>query len=143
MKKFIVIAIGVISLILVLIAFLLAQNSSGNIFTNYPAGNWYELVWTRHGVNVLACIGFFLLCVGSFFGIVAAIPFKFSKFLMVLVGLMFVGAGVLMLLTPGAVYSHGEPFDMAASYTAVCVLTLVAGGVELVGACVGFLPEKK
>lgn len=143
MKKFILPVIGLIALILVGVAFGLGSNSAGNIYAIKPAGNWYQLVWTTKGVSTIGVVGFFLLCVGAFFGLVALIPFKFSKFLMALVGLMFVGAGVIMLLTPGAVYSHGEPFDMAASYTAVCVLTLVAGGLDLLGACVGFLPEKK
>ena len=142
MKKFILPVIVLIVLILVGVAFGLGSNSAVTLHEFKPGGNWYQLVWTTKGVTALACVGFFLLCFGAFFSIPAAVPF-ISKYFLLLAGALFVGAGVLMLMTPGAVYSHGEPLELTASYIAACVLVLVAGGLELVGACVGFLPEKK
>lgn len=146
MKKFILPVIGLIALILVGITFGLGANSAVYfVEETLGRGNWYQLVWTIKGVSVIGCVGFFLLCVGSFFGLIALVPFKFSKFLMALVGLMFIGAGVMFLLTPGSVYSgiNANLYHKTSSYIAMIVLVFVAGGLDLLGACVGFLPEKK
>ena len=72
------------------------------------------------------------------------IPFKGRKFGVLLAGALFVATGVMFLLTKDAVYTaHKELYHNTDSFIAMAVLVFVAGGLELLGACVEFLPEKK
>ena len=91
-------------------------------------------------------MGFFFFCVAVFLALVTMIPFKFRFIGVCLAGLLFVAAGVMFILTPGAVYGgHGaaSEFHNTDSFTAMIVLVFVAGGLELLATLVSLLPEKK
>lgn len=147
MKKFIVPIINLVSLILSSVVFGLGATSAVK-FTprDEVAGNWYELVWTRFSpLSAIAIVGFFLFCFACFFTLLTMIPFKFRFVGVCLAGLLFIGAGVMFLLTPGAVYTGSNASDYAKtdSFIAMIVLVFVAGGLELVATAVSLLPEKK
>ena len=79
-----------------------------------------------------------------FFTLVTMIPFKGRKFAVALVGLLFVAAGLLFFFTPtGYFLSAASRYSNTDSFIAMMVLVFVAGGLELLGAVVEFLPEKK
>ena len=147
MKKFILPVINLISIVLSAVVFGLGANSAvyrGQ--TSDGQGNWYQLVWTiPQPLQVVAVMGFFLFVFAVFFTLVTMIPFKYRKVGLCLVGLMFVAAGVMFLMTPGAVYTgnNAGSYKLSDSLIAMAVLVFVAGGLELVGACIDFLPEKK
>ena len=147
MKKFILPVINLISIVLSAVVFGLGANSAvyrGQ--TSHGEGNWYQLVWTvTDPLKVVAVLGFFLFVFAVFFALVTMIPFKYRKFGLVLVGLMFVAAGVLFLMTPSAVYTgnNAGSYKLSDSLIAMAVLVFVAGGLELAGACLDFLQENK
>ena len=147
MKKFILPVINLISLVLSAVVFGLGANSAvyrGQ--TSNGQGNWYQLVWTIPSpLAVIAVVGFFLFVFAVFFTLVTMIPFKVRKFCVALVGAMFIAAGVMFLLTPGAVYTgaNAASYVRSDSLIAMAVLVFVAGGLELIGSVVEFLPEKK
>ena len=147
MKKFILPVINLISLVLSAVVFGLGANSAvyrGQ--TSNGQGNWYQLVWSiKSPVAVIAVVGFFLFVIAVFFTLVTMIPFKYRKFCVALVGAMFIGAGVMFLLTPGAVFTgaNAASYIKSDSLIAMSVLVFVAGGLELIGSCIEFLPEKK
>lgn len=146
MKKFIVPVINLIALVLSAVVFGLGANTSV-VFTskNTAAGNWYQLVWTHNNpLEVIPLVGFFLFCVAVFVALVTMLPFKGRKFCVLLAGLMFVGAGVMFLMTPNAAFgSDAHLYSKTDSLIAMAVLVFVAGGLEVLGSCVELLPEKK
>lgn len=145
MKKFILPAINLIALVLSAVVFGLGANSAVYLKTAANgAGNWYQLVWTVAPGTVIPLIGFFAFCVAAFIALVTMIPFKARKFCVLLAALLFIATGVMFLLTKDAVYSaHKELYSMTDSFIAMAVLVFVAGGLELIGSVVEFLPEKK
>ena len=145
MKKFILPAINLIALVLSAVVFGLGANSAVYLKTAANgAGNWYQLVWTVAPGTIIPLIGFFAFCVAAFVALVTMIPFKGRKFFVLLTALLFIGTGVMFLLTKDAVYSaHKELYHMTDSFIAMAVLVFVAGGLELIGSVVEFLPEKK
>ena len=148
MKKFILPVINLISLILSGIVFGLGANTAVEFkYGNVAAGNWYQLVWQiapQSNPNAFGIVGFFVFIAAVFFTLVTMIPFKARKFCVALVGLLFVAAGVFFFLTPnGAFGSRVNLYQNTDSFIAMAVLVFVAGGLELLGAAVEFLPEKK
>ena len=146
MKKFILPVINLISLVLSAVVFGLGANSAVYAITKSSgAGNWYQLVWTIAPGTLIPLLGFFLFVFAVFFALVTMIPFKFRKYCVALVGAMFIATGVMFLLTPAAVYTGvtSNLYHSTDSLIAMAVLAFVSGGLELVGACVEFLPEKK
>lgn len=146
MKKFIVPIINLVSLILASVVFGLGATTAVKFGDDEKLfGNWYELVWTRFSpLSVIAVVGFFLFCVACFLTLLSMIPFKFRFAGLCLAGLMFIGAGVMFLLTPNAVYTtHTASISKTDSFIAMIVLVFVAGGLELVATAVSLLPEKK
>ena len=147
MKKFILPVINLISIVLSAVIFGLGANSAvyrGQ--TSAGQGNWYQLVWTiPQPLAALAVVGFFVFVFAVFFALVTMIPFKARKYCLCLLGAMFIAAGVLFLLTPGAVYTgaNAASYIRSDSLIAMSVLAFVAGGLELIGSVVEFLPEKK
>ena len=147
MKKFIVPVINLIALVLSAVVFGLGANSAvyRGVSSN-GKGNWYQLVWTIPSQpTVIGLVGFFLFCIAVFVALVTMLPFKGRKFCVLLAGLMFVGAGVMFLMTPGAVYTgpNAASYIKSDSLIAMAVLVFVAGGLEVLGSCVELLPEKK
>ena len=147
MKKFILPVINLIAIVLSAVVFGLGANSAVyRLQASMGQGNWYQLVWTvAQTPTVIGLVGFFLFVLAVFFTLVTMIPFKGRKFAECLVGLMFVGAGVMFLLTPGAVYTgpNAASYHATDSLIAMAVLVFVAGGLELLGSLIEFLPEKK
>lgn len=145
MKKFILPAINLIALVLSAVVFGLGANSAVYLKTaTNGAGNWYQLVWTVAPGTIVPLIGFFAFCLAAFIALVTMIPFKARKFCVLAAALLFIATGVMFLLTKDAVYSaHKELYSMTDSFIAMAVLVFVAGGLELIGSVVEFLPEKK
>ncbi len=146
MKKFIVPIINLVSIILASVVFGLGSTSAVK-FTprDEVAGNWYQLVWNYvEPLKVIAVVGFFLFVVAVFLCLVTMIPFKFRLVGLCLAGLMFVGAGVMFLLTPGAVFgSKAALYGKTDSFIAMIVLVFVSGGLELLATAVDLIPSKK
>ena len=147
MKKFILPVINLVSLVLSAVIFGLGANSA--VYWGQSSngqGNWYQLVWSiAETPTAVGLLGFFLFVFAVFATLVTMIPFKYRKFAVACVGAMFVVAGVMFLLTPASVYTgvNAEGYIKSDSLIAMAVLAFVAGGLELCGACVEFLPEKK
>lgn len=152
MKKFILPVINLIALVLSAVVFGLGANTAVN-FGSVAQGNWYQLVWTPYTnlegnsvYSLIAILGFFFFVFAAFFALVTMVPFKGRKFGVCLAGALFIAAGVMFLLTMGDVFKYYaaiSEFKKTDSFTAMAVLVFVAGGLELVGACIDFLPEKK
>ena len=146
MKKFILPAINLIALVLSAVVFGLGANSAVYLKTAANgAGNWYQLVWTVAPGTVIPLVGFFAFCVAVFLTLVFMfIPLRISRFGVLISGLLFAATGAMFLLSKDAVYSaHKELYHMTDSFIAMAVLVFVAGGLELIGSVVEFLPEKK
>ena len=147
MKKFIVPIINLVSLILASVVFGLGATTAVKFGASEVAsGNWYQLVWEiPQTLKVVAVMGFFFFCVACFLALVTMIPFKFRFVGVCLAGLLFIGTGVMFLLTPGAVYSGSNAalYSKTDSFIAMIVLVFVAGGLELLATAVSLLPEKK
>ena len=147
MKKFIVPVINLISMVLAGVIFGLGANTAVEhvgVSTNSPAGNWYQLVWQfSDKINYWGLVGFFLLCVASFLLLVTLLPFKARKFVVLVVGLMLIAAGVMFLFTPRGVYYTNPSYVKTDSLIAMSILAFVAGGLEVLGSVVELLPEKK
>lgn len=143
MKKFILPVINLIALVLSSVVFGLGASTAARMISNNEgAGNWYQLVWNTH--PLIGVLGFFFFVFAAFFALVTMIPFKGRKFGLVLTGGLFIAAGVMFLLTPAAHFgSRIGLYEKTDSFIAMIVLVFVAGGLELVGACLDFLPEKK
>jgi len=146
MKKFIVPIINLVSIILASVVFGLGANTAVEFkATETASGNWYQLVWNYvEPLKVIAVVGFFLFVVAVFLCLVTMIPFKFRLVGLCLAGLMFVGAGVMFLLTPDAVFgSKAALYGKTDSFIAMIVLVFVAGGLELLATAVDLIPSKK
>lgn len=147
MKKFILPVINLVSIVLSAVIFGLGANSAvyrGE--TSNGQGNWYQLVWTiTKQPTIVGLLGFFLFVFAVFFALVTMVPFKGRKFCVCAVGAMFIAAGVMFLMTPGAVYTgvNAASYIKSDSLIAMAVLAFVAGGLELIGSAVEFLPEKQ
>ena len=145
MKKFILPVINLIALVLSAVVFGLGANSAVYFKTSTTGvSNWYQLVWTTQPGTLIPLLGFFFFVFAAFFALVTMIPFKGRKFGVILAAALFIGAGVMFLLTKDAIYTaHPELYHNTDSFIAMMVLVFVAGGLELIGAVVDFLPEKK
>ncbi len=145
MKRILSPIINLVSLILVGVAFGLAGLTAASQpnKAESSAGSYYQLVWNRVGDplhhNVLALVGFFLLCVGALVLLVVFLP-KVRKFLAPVGGLMLVGAGVITLLTPKAI---NPALTNKPGLIAMAVLIFVAAGFELVIAALEFLDKSE
>lgn len=147
MKKFILPVINLVSIVLSAVIFGLGANSAVYRLTSSNGqGNWYQLVWTiAKQPTLVGLLGFFLFVFAVFFALVTMVPFKGRKFCVCTVGAMFIAAGVMFLMTPGAVYNgvNAASYIKSDSLIAMAVLAFVAGGLELIGSAVEFLPEKQ
>ena len=151
MKKFIVPVINLISMVLAGVIFGLGANSAIENKAGVGQGNWYQLVWQMSDKpNLWGLIGFFALCVGAFALLITLLPFKARKYCVLVVGLLLIGAGVMIFLSPRAIYAYnannwnylGQNYVRTDSLIAMSILAYVAGGLEVLGAVVEFLPEK-
>ena len=147
MKKFIIPVINLVGLVLSAVIFGLGANSAVYFGqTSNGQGNWYQLVWSLSNEPVFfAQLGFFLFIAAVVGALLTMIPFKHRKFCLLFVCALFVGAGVMILLSPDAVFTgaNASLYHRTDSLIAMGVLAFVAAFLECVAACVDFLPEKK
>ena len=146
MRKFLSPILNLINLILVSIAWGLSGQSAVKdaVVESHPvAGNMYQVVWMGSKANILGIIGFLLFCVACFGLLVAFLPLKARKFVACLNGLMFAGAGVLLLLAPKFYDAGSGKFELTGAFIAICVLILVAALVSLCMAALDFTAKKE
>ena len=146
MRKFLLPIINLVNIILVSIAWGLSGQSAVKdaVVKAHPvAGNMYQVVWMGSKANIIGIVAFFLFCVACFFTLVAFLPVKIRKFVVCLGGLMYVGAGVLFLLSPKFYdYSIIKP-ELTGAFIAICVLILVAGAFSLLMAAIDMFAKKE
>ena len=148
MRKFLLPIINLINLILISITWGLSGKSAILETVNHQStgrGNIYQVVWMGTHANVLGIIGFFLFCVACLAMLVAFLPIKSRKFVSCAGGLMFVGAGVLMLIAPFPPHydcAINAP-KLSGSLIAMAVLTLIAGAFMLLMSVIDFASEGK
>ena len=145
MRKFLLPVINVINLILVSIAWGLSGQSAVLDKKEVGHGNIYEVIWMGTKPNVLAIVGFFLLCFASLALLVAFLPIKIRKFVTCFGGLSFIGAGVLFLISPFPPHydrSIIEP-KLSGALIAICVLLFVAGALTVLMSVSEFLGKKE
>ena len=146
MRKFLSPILNVINLILVSIAWGLSGQSAVKdaVVKSHPvSGNMYQVVWMGSKANIIGIIGFLLFCVACFGLLVAFLPLKVRKFVACLNGLMFAGAGVLLLLAPKFYCAGSGEFELTGAFIAICVLILVAALFSLCMAAVDFTAKKE
>ena len=146
MRKFLLPIINLVNLILVSIAWGLSGKTAVLETANHKSvgcGNMYQIVWMGSKANIIGIIAFFLFCVACFATLVAFLPVKVRKFVACLAGLMYVGSGVLFLLSPKTYdYSILAP-ELTGAFIAFCVLILVAGGLSLLMAAIDMFAKKE
>lgn len=134
MRKFLLPVINLINLILVSIAWGLSGKSAILETINHKSvgcGNMYQIVWMGSTANVIGIVAFFLFCVACFATLVAFLPIKARKFVSCLAGLMYVGSGVMFLLSPKFYDYNIQMPKLTSAFIAFCVLILVAGAFSL------------
>lgn len=145
MRKFLLPIFNLINLILVSIAWGLSAKTAiidaGR--NNLASGNMYEIVWMGTKTNIIGIVAFFLFCVAAFLTLVAFLPLKGRKFVTCLDGLMYVGAGVLFLLSPKFYDRSIIEVELTGAFIAFCVLILVAGAFALCMAASEFFGKKE
>ena len=148
MRKFLSPILNVINLILVSIALGLSGQSAVLETVGHKEvgkGNIYQVIFMGTKPNVLAFVGFGLLCLACLALLVAFLPLKARKFVACVEGLSFVGAGVLFLI--GSVPPHYdcsivEP-KLSGALIAICVLLFVAGLFSVIMAALDFTAKKE
>ncbi len=148
MRKFLSPILNVINLILVSIAWGLSGQSAVLETANHTEvgrGNIYQVIFMGTKPNILAIVGFGLLCLACLALLVAFLPLKARKFVACVEGLSFIGAGVLFLI--GSVPPHYdcsiiEP-KLSSALIAICVLLFVAGAFSLLMTALEFAGKKE
>ncbi len=142
MRKFLIPIINLVNIILVSISFGLANNTAAlNMDVN--SGNYYQLVWNAADVkNIIGIVGFFLFVVAAALMLVNFLPIKARKVIAPLTGLMFIGAGVLVLMTPANANIHWISMELTGSLIAMAVLLIIAGALSLLMSVLDFTAKK-
>ena len=146
MRKFLLPIINLVNLILVSIAWGLSGKSAVLETVNHKSvgcGNMYQIVWGGSNANIVGIIAFFLFCVACFATLVAFLPIKVRKFVACLAGLMYVGSGVLFLLSPKFYDYNIQVPELTGAFIAFCVLILIAGAFSLVMAAIDMFAKKE
>ena len=144
MRKILVPILGLLSLVLLGIAFGLASLSiATHTLSNTVVGvSYYQAVWQGDNKSALCIVGFFLLCFGALATLVGLLPLKVRKFIVCGAALLSIVAGIFILLTPNFYFG-----DLASKYTvnggliATGVLVIVAGALEALAALLDFKKE--
>lgn len=145
MRKFLIPIINLVNVILVSITFGISVNTSAVDAgqNSRPLGNYYQLVWNpADHVNVIGIVGFFLFVVAAALMLFNFLPLKARKCTSPLTGLLFVGAGVLFLLTPKTCDINPVELELTGSLIAMAVLVFVAGALTLAMAALDFTNKK-
>ncbi len=139
MRKFLSPIINIISMVLVGIAFGLAGLSAAHGAGDSNIGCYYEQVWNTNN-NVMAIVGFFLLCVGAFMLLVVFLP-KIRKFTALLAGALLIAAGVFALMTPGFI-NGATPVTLQPGLIGMATLLFIAGGFSLIISVIEFVSKE-
>lgn len=146
MRKFLLPIINLVNIILTSIAFGLGSKTAvvDKALGEVGKGSYYQLVWnSADHANVLGIIGFFLFVAAAAFMLTLFIPVKCRKFTALLTGALYIGAGVLFLMTPGACDVAIIKPVLTGSLIAMAVLVFIAGGLSLVMGLLDFKKESK
>lgn len=145
MRKFLLPIINLVNLILVSIAWGLSGKTAvidaGR--NDAKCGNIYQVIWMGSKPNIIAIVAFFLFCVACLITLIAFLPVKVRKFCTCLGGLMYVGAGVLFLLSPKTYDYSIIEVELTGALIAICVLILIAGAFSLCMSAIEFLGKKE
>lgn len=148
MRKFLLPIINLVNVILVSITFGLAKNPVGSIeYTSKLStdlNNYYNVVWGyQETPNAIGIVGFFLFVVAAFLTLVAFLPVKARKFVTEAAGALYIGAGVLFLLTPShyCINILGS-IELSGSLIAMAVLVFVAGALNLLMSVLEFTTKE-
>lgn len=142
MRKFLLPIISIVNLILAGIAFGLGGNTAAYspVGTDRAIGNYYQLVWNQP--TVMSMLAFFFFVFAVFFTLVYFIPFKHRKFANVLVGGLFIAAGLLTLTVPNIYAQSNFAYTRSGSLIAMTVLMCVAGGLSLLSSLIEFADKE-
>lgn len=147
MRKFLVPVINLVNIILVSIVFGLGSNTA--VYETIRGvdslrGNYYQLVWgAADKANALGIVGFFLFVVAVAATVATFIPFKCRKYTLVLVGAMYIAAGVLFLNTPNGCDQLVFAQKLSDSLIAMAVLVFIAGAFTLGAAALELTAKKE
>jgi len=145
MRKFLIPIINLVNIILVSISYGLGNNTAviDSALSDTPRGNYYQLVWNAADhANVIGIVGFFLFVIATALMLVNFLPIKARKVIAPITGAMFIGAGVLFLLTPGKADIHFIEMKLTGSLIAMAVLVIIAGALTLVMSVLDFTAKK-
>ncbi len=149
MRKFLIPIINLVNVILVSIVFGISVNPSAfdtHTGSSVSVGNYYQLVWNpADKANVLGIVGFFLFVVVAAVMLFNFLPVKARKFTAAVAGAMFIGSGVLFLMTPASADLGKvviDSLELSGSLIAMAVLVFVAGALSLAMAALDFTNKK-
>lgn len=144
MRKILIPILGLVSLILIGIAFGLASLSiATRIAPDSVVGvSYYQAVWQSDNLNALNIVGFFLLCFAPALVLVGLLPLKARKFILCGAAIVSIIAGVFVLLLPGLYFgSEASKYSTNGGLIATGVLVIIAGAFEAIGALLDFKKE--
>ena len=142
MRKFLLPVINLINIVLVSITFGLASKTAviDQAFQDRPCGSFYQIAWGHPGsASTLGIVGFFLFVFAVAITVFAFLPVKLRKFATAFGGAMYIGAGILFLLSPAyAQWTIVEP-KLTGALIASAVLVFIAGLFTLIMSLIEFL----
>ena len=144
MRRILVPILGLVSLVLLGIAFGLASLSiATRVASDTVVGvSYYQAVWQGDNLNALNIVGFFLLCFAPLFVLCGLLPLKVRKFILIGAALVSIAAGVFILILPNFYFgSEVSKYSVNGGLIATGVLAIVAGALECLGALLDFKKE--
>lgn len=144
MRKILIPVLGLVSLILIGIAFGLASLSIATRVANdsVVGVSYYQAVWQSDSRNALNIVGFFLFCFAPAFVLVGLLPLKFRKYVLCGAAVISIAAGIFVLLLPTFYFGNVmSKYSTNGGLIATGVLLIVAGAFEAVGALLDFKKE--
>lgn len=159
MKKVLALILSISVIILLGVAFgvggLPGAYVPSSDLASHQIGNYYTIVWNSAHILiqngnifgfVMNLVHFFLFCIGSFFALIALVPFKKVKFLDCILGVVFLAVGVLTFFVPTFFLMGSEQagdVGLGGGLVAMGVLILVAGVLEICKAVLLFTEKEE
>lgn len=158
MKRVLALIISISVIILLGVAFGVAALPAAYVpsFDVYSkvVGDYYSIIWVYsqqylQNNNILGLIvnqaHFFLLCIGSFFALIALIPFRKVKILDIILGVVFIDVGVSTFFVPYFFLRGSAQTDigLGGGLVAMAVLIIVAGVLEICKAVLLFTDKEE
>lgn len=127
MRKILLPILSLVCVVLIAVAFGIAAQTAATRVDGSNFGNYYQLVFER-GSNVFALVSFICFVLATVCFVVCLVPSKIRKFALPVDAVLFIVAGVFMILTP----SHAK--DVAAltvtgTMIATYVLVIITGAI--------------